>query len=91
MKGCKYCNKELKYTTNAYGHTFLDTEEEIVGGEGAWAVLYTGIDENRNLYMYAAGDNDSDLYYPKFCPECGHKLQKPKKAIEKNGLWIKEL
>ena len=91
MKGCKYCNKKPKYSSNSYGYLFLDTDEEIARGEWAYAALYIGVDENGNLRMFASGENDSDGYYPKFCPECGRKLPKPQKAIEKNGLWIEDL
>ena len=79
MKSCKYCNQEPE-----------TIDVCVAAGEGAYAALYMGVDENANLKMYASGENNSDDYYPKFCPECGRKLPYPKKAIEKNGLWIKE-
>lgn len=89
MTGCKYCNQKPKFIY-VYGISVLNSDIEIVRGKDSYAALMMGPDEDGNLRMYASGENESDNYYPKFCPECGRKLSYPKKAIEKNGLWIKE-
>lgn len=89
MTDCKYCNQKPDFI-DIYGTSVLISDIEIVRGEGSYASLLMGPDENSNLRMYASGENNSDDYCPKFCPECGRKLPKPQKAIKKNGLWIKE-
>ena len=43
--------------------------------EGAYIVLNAGIDEKSRLYFEAIGESYTDRYYPKYCPECGRKLQ----------------
>ena len=60
---CKICENKIKsqVTTIANGYnTYLDM----------------GIDENLRLYFKAIGDDETDKYYPKYCPECGRKLNK---------------
>ena len=89
MKGCKYCNQKPRFV-DIYGVPVLISDMEIVRGDGSYASLMIGADEDGRLRMYASGENDSDDYYPKFCPECGRKLKKPKDAVDKNGIWIRE-
>ena len=43
--------------------------------EGEYIVLNAGIDENSELYFEAIGESCTNRYYPKYCPECGRKLQ----------------
>lgn len=42
---------------------------------GGWTSLYIGIDPNGRTIMRACGDDYTDNYYPKFCPECGRDLR----------------
>lgn len=87
---CKFC--ERKPVINEKFNTFfiIDNCEPLVAGGGAYEEIDIGIDEDGNVVLIAFGENQSDYYYPKFCPECGRKLQKPKNAIDKNGIWIGE-
>lgn len=89
MKGCKYCNQKPRFV-DLDGTPVLISDIEMVRGDGSYAALMIGADEDGRLRMYASGENESDDYYPKFCPECGRKLPCPKGASEKNDLWIKE-
>lgn len=43
--------------------------------KGAYIVLKAGINEDSKLYFEAVGENYTDRYYPKYCPECGRNLQ----------------
>ena len=43
--------------------------------EGTYIVLSAGIDEDSKLYFEAVGESHTDRYYPKYCSECGCKLQ----------------
>ena len=43
--------------------------------DGADIALNAGIDENSRLYLEAVAESYTGRYYPKYCPECGRKLQ----------------
>ena len=58
-------------------YSLCKSTEDIV--DGMWAHLCAGVDENGNLIMVAMGDDESDFYYPKFCPECGRQLNAERK------------
>lgn len=43
-------------------------------GSGPWTAVYACKDNDDRLAIYGTGDDTTDLYYPKICPECGIKL-----------------
>lgn len=49
-------------------------ESSRVLSSGPWSWLKVCKDQNDRLAIYAVGDEDTELYYPNFCPECGRKL-----------------
>ena len=53
-------------------YSVSQSTEAIV--EGEWSQLCVGADANGSFVMIAVGDDESDFYYPKFCPECGREL-----------------
>ena len=59
---CKMCENKIK------------SQVETIIEKGYDTYLVTGIDENLRLYFKAIGDDETDKYYPKYCPECGRKL-----------------
>ena len=59
---CKICENEIK------------SQIETIIEKGYDTYLVTGIDENLKLYFKAIGDDETDKYYPKYCPECGRFL-----------------
>ena len=52
-----------------------ESETNQTIAEGMYVVLNAGIDEDSKLYFEAVGESHTDRYYPKYCPECGRKLQ----------------
>ena len=60
---CRFCSAEKR---PAY-------PQEVV--PGMWARLFFDFDESGRLFFYAEGEDTSDYYYPKFCPECGKDLR----------------
>ena len=60
---CKMCENKIK-------------SQVITITNGYNTYLDVGIDENLRLYFKAIGDDETDKYYPKYCPECGRKLNK---------------
>lgn len=61
--GCDFCNKSL---------CLQDTPIAVV--DALWSWLMADFDKDGRVFMYAEGDDRSDHYYPKWCPECGRKL-----------------
>ena len=59
---CAYCNpREI-------GSKFLVAD-------GSYTALYLEIIDEDRIGMYGAGDDYTDYYFPKFCPECGRRLR----------------
>lgn len=44
-----------------------------VAGSG-YTELQVGVDQYGRLYLVAVGEDESDWYYPNFCPKCGKNL-----------------
>lgn len=71
-KGCSYCNQKPKLDSDG---SFENYWNEIEIAEGAWTSLKIGVDEEGRICMRALGDGYTENYYPKYCPNCGRKLQ----------------
>lgn len=71
--GCPLCNMKPFFTLDGEWSQFESSKELE---SGPWTKLYACIDKNGSLAMYGAGDSTTDLYYPRFCPECGRELQR---------------
>lgn len=72
-ESCRLCSIKPKfYTPKEYD----PYESRVILAEGVWSGLYFGVKEDGTLFMLAAGEDESDYYYPKFCPECGRRLIK---------------
>lgn len=69
--GCKYCSRKPKESFSGY---FYDGDNEEQIASGAWTAMYIGVDERGRLRLTACGDGRAD-YFPKYCPECGRKLE----------------
>lgn len=41
---------------------------------GGLTSLIRGVDEDGRVFIIAEGEDESDRYYPKFCPECGRQF-----------------
>ena len=70
---CKYCErKSVLHKGWCIYDTYADNQEEIATGD--YTTLYIAVDNDGRICMRACGDDYTDNYYPKFCPECGAKL-----------------
>jgi hypothetical protein len=53
---------------------FCDAKHEIEIESGFNTSLLIGKDADNQIYLRACGEDYTDKYYPKYCPECGKKL-----------------
>lgn len=77
MPNCKLCSMKPEYTLDPYtGRKEYtgdwDNEFDLVSG--GWTAMYGGVDSDGRIRITAVGDDRAD-YYPKFCPECGRRLE----------------
>ena len=70
MSKCKFCS--MTPTIEDWGYRNWDNEIQLTFS--GWTTLYIGVDEVGKVCMRAYGDDYTDNYYPKYCPECGRKL-----------------
>lgn len=68
---CAYCHQELVLCRNGYYYEFDNQIELAAGGR---TCLYIGVDVDGNTVMRACGDDYTSDYHPKYCPECGRRL-----------------
>lgn len=71
-EGCGYCNQKPKFDSDGYYEKYWN---EVEIADGAWTSLKIGVDEEGRICMRALGDGYTENYYPKYCPNCGRKLQ----------------
>ena len=71
MSKCKYCTQRAKFRKNGF---FADWENEITVSEGAYTLVTIGVDKNNRIRIRGLGDDEAN-YYPKYCPECGRRLE----------------
>lgn len=70
-KECKMCSIQPKFIVDRYN--YYESTIDLGSGCSGWTSLRRGKDENNKVVIIATGD-DSEYYYPKYCPECGRKL-----------------
>ena len=68
---CDFCERKVILTKN--GLYFHANNDKIVA-EGLTIALSLGVDKNNKVCMWATGEDRTNYYYPKYCPECGRKL-----------------
>ncbi len=68
---CKYCNRKPVFDSAGYYETWSNKETVATG---AYSSLSIGVDASGKLIILGGGDDDTEPYYPKYCPECGRKL-----------------
>lgn len=74
MNGCYICNCEKQGGSSSGGYYYNDKEVELVSGR--YARIVAGRDAIGRIYVEGVGDDRTDRYYPKFCPNCGAQLVK---------------
>ncbi len=68
---CRLCGMEPKFY---HSGEYMGLESKVSVADGGSTALYVGVDADCTLFMQAVGEDESDRYYPKFCPECGRQL-----------------
>lgn len=72
---CSLCSmKPFFYDDRLDGLCWSQYDSSKVISSGPWTWLRACKDKDNRLALYGVGDDYTELYYPKFCPECGRKL-----------------
>lgn len=69
---CQLC--ERKHDESAVVSSHKENRELLAGDP--WTTLECGVDNEDRLFLIACGEDETEHYYPKFCPECGRQLQR---------------
>ena len=76
MSECPLCSiMPYFYPDRLEGLSWSKYDSSKVLSSGPWTWLKACKDKDNRLALYAVGDSDTELYYQKFCPECGRKLE----------------
>lgn len=77
-KACKLCSIEASFYTDSSGETAWERyESSLLLATAPWTGLRACRYKDGRLALYGVGDNETNLYFPNFCPECG----KPNKEV----------
>ena len=68
---CPLCSITPSFDGTGFWERY-DSSVELASG--SWTMLYACKDRHGMLALYGCGDDETEFYYPKFCPECGRKL-----------------
>lgn len=68
---CKYCSRKPELFHDG---SFDEWENEETIASGSWTSMSVGVDADGRMRLVAVGDGRAE-YYPKYCPECGRKLE----------------
>lgn len=72
MTECRVCSLVPRYHYGKYNKA-LSTVELV--DSSTYVDILVGKDENNRVVIYGISNDYSNPYYPKYCPECGRKLQ----------------
>lgn len=76
MSECPLCSIKPYFSDYCIdGTTWSRFDSSKLLSSGPWTWLKACKDKDNRLALYAVGDDYSDLHYPKFCPECGRRLE----------------
>lgn len=70
-KPCWFCG--VTYMAGEVYAAKRERRTEITAS--GWTSLIRGVDQNGMVFIIAEGEDDSDRYHPRFCPECGRQLR----------------
>lgn len=73
---CKICGQKPYFSCGEYDQS----GSQIQIAEGNWTTMYAGVDENGCVFLCALGDGYTDRWYPRFCPECGRRINEGRTA-----------
>lgn len=68
---CRLCGIKPGFWED--GSYYKAASEKSLEG-GGWTSLMVGAEPDGTIFLSAMGDDESDHYHPKFCPECGRQL-----------------
>lgn len=71
MSECKLCGLKPEFYHDGSYDGFSSSFELAPGN---YTTLYASADERGRLFIYGYGDDETERYYPNYCPECGRKL-----------------
>ena len=71
-KECRICSCEPCFWCDNIEYSRFDST--ICLAEGGYSQLRAGKDEDNKVVMFGCGNDYTEAYYPKYCPECGQKL-----------------
>lgn len=71
---CKFCGQKLVINDGIY----RESDNQISIADGGWTWMYIGVNTAGKVVMRACGDDYTEDYIPKYCPECGRKLRDDK-------------
>ena len=73
---CPLCSmKPFFYDDRLNGLRWGQYESSETISSGPWTWLKACKDKDNRLALYGVGEDFTEMYYPKFCPECGRKLE----------------
>ena len=53
---------------------FCQSGKHFVLVEGNYSTLGVNCDSENRIFMYGSGDDETDYYYPRYCPNCGRRI-----------------
>lgn len=75
MRKCKFCKDRVsKYWDDGVDTYFSEFDNSDSMAHSDLIDVRMGVDENGKYIIFAIGEETSNYYYPKYCPECGRKL-----------------
>lgn len=69
---CSFCNVSYLWDEPLVSER---EQRKDLSFDGNYVALIRGVDEDNRIFLIAQAEDDTDRYYPKFCPECGRKLE----------------
>lgn len=70
-KPCRICGLRPQF----HDGVWQQYQSSLTIACGGYTAVRACKDEAGRTAIYASGDDYSELYYPRFCPECGRKLK----------------
>lgn len=72
MSECPLCSMKPFFDMAGEWHGYSSSKQLE---SGPWISLRACKDKYDRLAIYATAEDDTDFYYPNFCPECGRRLK----------------
>lgn len=53
---------------------FCQSGKHFVLTDGDYTALIVNCDSENRIFMYGSGDDATEKYYPRYCPNCGRRI-----------------